>query len=62
MHAYPSGCTGALNPGGTASGPLKTGERYMLLLSGEVTPAAMEPSLQVAPFKEHFTDLLARRE
>ena len=55
VHNYPSGCTGALNPGGTASGPLEAGERYMLLLTGEVTPVAMEPGIQVAPFQERFT-------
>ena len=55
VHNYPSGCTGALNPGGTASGPLEAGERYMLLLTGEVTPVNMEPGIQVAPFPERFT-------
>jgi hypothetical protein len=55
VHNYPSGCTGALNPGGTASGPLEAGERYMLLLTGEVTPVDMEPGIQVAPFQERFT-------
>jgi len=55
VHTYPSGCTNVLNEGGTASGPLEAGERYMLLLSGEVTPVENEPFIQVASFKEQFT-------
>ncbi len=55
IFAYPSGCTGTpLNPGGNASGDLDAGERYLLLLTGELTPFESEPALQVATFVDQF--------
>lgn len=55
IYDYPSGCNGtALNTGG--SGPLEPGGRYLVLLTGEITPEeSNEAGLQVATLEDLFT-------
>ncbi|MGH1342452.1 MAG: DUF4397 domain-containing protein [Nannocystales bacterium] len=54
IYDYPSGCNGtALNTSG--SGPLEAGGRYLVLLTGEVTPDAGEAGLQVETLEDTFT-------
>lgn len=51
---YPSGCNGtALNTNG--SGSLEAGGRYLVLLTGEVTPDAGEAGIQVETLEDAFT-------
>ena len=52
---YPAGCVGApLSPAPNDTGPLEAGQRYLLLLTGEVSPDAAEAALQVATFRDAF--------
>lgn len=52
---YPAGCVGTpLSPAPNTTGPLEAGERYLLLVTGEVTPDASEAGIQVATFEDEF--------
>ena len=52
---YPAGCVGTpLSPAPNTTGPLEAGERYLLLVTGEVTPDAAEAGIQVATFEDEF--------
>ena len=52
---YPAGCVGTpLSPAPNTTGPLEAGERYLLLVTGEVTPDPGEAGIQVAVFDDQF--------
>lgn len=52
---YPAGCVGTpLSPAPNTTGPLEAGERYLLLVTGEVTPDPGEAGIQVATFEDEF--------
>lgn len=52
---YPAGCVGTpLSSAPNTTGPLQAGERYLLLVTGEVTPDASEAGIQVATFEDEF--------
>ncbi|MCH2108289.1 MAG: DUF4397 domain-containing protein [Polyangiaceae bacterium] len=55
LYEYPSGCnTTVLNPRGNIAPALDAGERYLILITGELTPDDEEPSIQVASFVDRF--------
>lgn len=52
---YPSGCVGdPLSPAPNTTGSLEAGERYLMLVTGEVTPDAGEAGIQIATFTDGF--------
>lgn len=61
---YPSGCVGeSLSPAPNTTGSLEAGERYLMLVTGEVTPDPGEAGIQIATFDDVFPvadDELAR--
>ncbi len=55
IYDYPAGCVGEpLSPGPNTIDGLEAGERYLLLVTGEVTPVAGEAGIQVATFEDAF--------
>ncbi len=53
-YTYPSGCSGtALNTNST--GALEPGQRYLLLLTGELEPEAQEAGFQLEAYQDVFT-------
>ncbi len=55
---YPSGCSAnVLNPRGNIAPALDSGERYLILITGELTPEddPGETAIQVAPFVDRFS-------
>lgn len=52
---YPAGCVGmALSPAANTTGSLEAGERYLMLVTGEVTPDEGEAGIQIATFDDAF--------
>ncbi len=52
---YPLGCVGQpLSPAPNTTGSLRAGERYLMLVTGEVTPDAGEAGIQIATFDDAF--------
>ncbi len=52
---YPAGCVGTpLSPAPNTTGSLEAGGRYLLLVTGEVTPDPGEAGIQVATFDDTF--------
>lgn len=52
---YPAGCVGdSLSPAPNTTGSLEAGERYLMLVTGEVTPDAGEAGIQIATFDDAF--------
>jgi hypothetical protein len=52
---YPAGCVGTpLSPAPNTTGSLEAGERYLMLVTGEVTPDPGEAAIQIATFDDVF--------